>query len=306
MNRTGWWRRTMLALVVTATVAGTGGGATGAAASRPITFGAAPTGQSSVENIFTMGSGGGNLRQLTHDGNSSEPVMSPNGRWIAYARSFAYGGGGEVQWDLMLMRADGSRERRLTRTGRSSELPTSWSPDGSKIVIRRLHRSDDSRNGVFVLRPDGSGLRRLLGPRYRSADWSPTSRRLVAVYMTDPGSGMRQIVAINADGTGRKLLTGTRYASDEPRWSPDGRQIVFTQERPNTFNVDVIQVMNSDGTGARTLADTGGTDMHPDWSPDGSKVVFWAPGYPSKIDLVDVGTGKITQLRTAYARGLSW
>ena len=307
MTRTGWARCTMFALVLTATVAGTGGAAAGAAASRPITFASAPTGQSAVENVFTMGGGGGNRRQLTHDGNSSGPVMSPNGRWIAYTRRF--GSDDRPQWDLMLMRADGSGERRLTRTMRYSESPTSWSPDGSKIVIGRRNHRDASRNGVFVIRADGSGLRRLLGPRYGNADWSPTSRRLVVAYRSSPDSAMRpirQIVTIGVDGTGRKVLTGTRHSSDEPRWSPDGRQIVFTQERFNTFNVDQIGVMNSDGSAQRTLADTAGRDMHPDWSPDGSKVVFWAPGYPSKIDLVDVATGKVTQLRTAYARGLSW
>ena len=310
MTRRGWARRTMLALAVTAMAAGTGGSAAGAAASRPITFAAAPTGQSSVENIFTTNANGRDLRRLTDDGNSTNPVMSTNGRWIAYARTFVYSSAtGETQQDLMVMRADGTGERRVTRTGKVDEYPTSWSADGSKIVIGRRHRRDDSRNGVFLIGRDGSGLRRLLGPRYLYADWSPTAQRLVVAYRSSPDSAMRpvfRIVAIDVDGTDRKVLTGTRHSSSEPRWSPDGSQIVFTQERHNTFTVDQIRVINSDGSGERLLADTAGQDMHPDWSPDGSKVVFWAPGYPSKIDLVDVATGKVTQLRTAYARGLSW
>lgn len=282
---------------------GTAGSAAGGTAARPITFASAPTGQSTVENVFKMDADGGNLRQLTKDGVSLNAVLSPNGRWIAYTKTFA-SSGDRTQWDLMLMRADGSGKRRLTRTGAAIEYPTSWSADGSKIVFSRLHDRDGSKNGVFVVKPDGSRLRRLLGPRYRSADWSPTGRQLVAILKG--GDVGRRVVRINVDGTGRKILTGKTWPVEGPRWSPDGKQIVYTEERTNTFTGSVIQVMNADGSAKRLLADTPGNDQYPDWSPDGSSVVFWEPAYPSKINKVNVATGRVTKLRTAYARDLSW
>ena len=303
MNLTRTIRIITAGVALSFVVLGTGGGAAGASGARPITFASAPTGQGTVENVFKMDGDGGNLRQLTDDGVSLNPVLSPNGRWIAYTKTFA-SSCGRRQWDLMLMRADGSGKRRLTRTGAATEYPTSWSADGSKIVFSRLHDRDGSKNGVFVVKGDGSGLRRLLGPRYRSADWAPAGRQLVAILMGgDPG---RRVVRINVDGTGRKILTGTKWGVEGPRWSPDGTQIVYSEERVNTFNGHVLQVMNADGSAKRLLVDTPGNDQFPDWSPDGTSVVFWEPAYPSKINKVNVATGKVTKLRTAYARDLSW
>ena len=91
------------------------------------------------------------------------PAWSPGGRWIAFTRprSGDAGGGGE----LWIVRADGSKTRRLTRT-RISEAWPSWSADGRRILFNTL-------NGLFSIRPDGSGRRKIEGTRAGDccADW---------------------------------------------------------------------------------------------------------------------------------------
>jgi TolB protein len=64
------------------------------------------------------------------------------------------------------MRADGGRQRRLTRSP-AEEIEPAYSPDGRWV----LFSSDRTGNkDVFVMRPDGSGLRNLT--RHPSDDWA--------------------------------------------------------------------------------------------------------------------------------------
>ncbi len=58
------------------------------------------------------------------------------------------------------MNADGSGQRRLTRT-RHGESDPRWSPDGRKIVFMR---DRDGDHGVYLMNADGTGQRRLTQP----------------------------------------------------------------------------------------------------------------------------------------------
>lgn len=73
----------------------------------------------------------GNLSRLTFDGDSIEPVWSPDGRWIAFA--WARGGG---RHELYRAAADGSRPPEpLLPAGGNSRYPTSFSPDGRLLAF---------------------------------------------------------------------------------------------------------------------------------------------------------------------------
>jgi Tol biopolymer transport system component len=86
------------------------------------------------------------------------PAYSPDGRTIAFSRSTD-----AFNNDLFLMRADGAKLRRLTRTrGTESRFgeehgPT-WSPDGRTIVFVSNRAGNWELHAV---RPDGTGARRL-------------------------------------------------------------------------------------------------------------------------------------------------
>jgi Tol biopolymer transport system component len=84
--------------------------------------------------------GDGERRTLIEEG--FDPVVSPDGRRIAYRREAASGDVTEI-W---VAAADGSVPRRVT----SSLTPPVWSPDGTLILA-----SDDE--GWFAMRPDGTG-----------------------------------------------------------------------------------------------------------------------------------------------------
>ena len=76
---------------------------------------------------------------------SAYGTWSPDGRRVAYARADG----------IHVVGADGSADRRIRATG---EAPV-WSPRSDLMVF-----ADDgecNENGIFTMRPDGSGVRRL-------------------------------------------------------------------------------------------------------------------------------------------------
>jgi hypothetical protein len=100
--------------------------------------------------VNTDGSG---LHQLTHPpiGYTEEQASwSPDGSTLVFPRRQT----NENDPQLFLVDADGTNERQLTSANGASRF-ASWSPDGTQIVFTFFAQ-------VFVINPDGSGMRPLL------------------------------------------------------------------------------------------------------------------------------------------------
>jgi Tol biopolymer transport system component len=167
-----------------------------------------------------------------------------------------------------------------------------WSPDGRRLAFTRT--MDDYRSfHVYVMRADGSGVRRVTQGRYdwRPA-WSPNGRWILYQSTTGlrrvqpDGSGVRRIGAAGIDAAFPSWTASGRIAyarrgwvwtaradgSDRHRlvrgrdahWSPDGKTIVFT---PN--NGGVARVPASGGA-VTSL----GRGYQAEWSADGRQIVF--------------------------------
>lgn len=95
-----------------------------------------------------------NEKQLTNDANVNwGPFFSPDGRHILYATSAH----GHTNYEIYLMRSDGSEKTRITRAAGADVLPV-FSPDG-KYMMWTSKRSTDNTSQVFVARfkyPRGS------------------------------------------------------------------------------------------------------------------------------------------------------
>src|SRR3954451_19332303 len=59
-----------------------------------------------------------------------------NKGWIAYSAKTANG-----DWDLFVMRPDGSKSRNITNTPDVSEMGARFSPDGKKMLYRAIAKS---------------------------------------------------------------------------------------------------------------------------------------------------------------------
>ncbi len=87
-----------------------------------------------------------------------------------------------------------------------------------------------SGDGVFLVRPDGTGKHRIgagSGQEQRHPDWSPDGSKLAFVASTPEGDRLWQV---NADGTAaRELLQCNLPCNfiEFPDWAPDGKSIYY-------------------------------------------------------------------------------
>ena len=228
---------------------------------RAITRGAQPTWSpdgrrlafTRLGEIYVVDADGRNERRLTTAAQPlAFPAWSPDGRTIAYAG---------VR-DVYTIPVRGGRPKNLTRSPKPWLLRTTpaFSPDGRTIAITAS--TDAYNSDVFLLRADGSGMRRLTrsqGTHDRQGeehapDFSPDGKRIVYVSNRD---GNFELYSIGVDGRDERRLTRTRGSDEDlPRFSADGKRILYAHDGR-------IAHMSAAGGDARDLG--GGTSA--DWRP---------------------------------------
>ena len=223
-------------------------------------------------HVFRIGLDGGGVVELTSGAAIQErPAISPDGSTIAYADVVdAYLG---ADLGLHLANADGTNPRALTKGQKGgvdgNDTSPAFSPDGRWVAFERAVDYDSGKGGLWLIRADGSGLRRLTddtsGAGYPR--WSPDGKRILfsqrveattfapgPLWIVDVAGGKPTPVTDPAD-------PGISFSGD---WSPDGRQIVYDYFRPDAGPPE-LRVVNADGTHQSTLLVGGGET--PDWGP---------------------------------------
>ncbi|MGH3054285.1 MAG: TolB family protein, partial [Gaiellaceae bacterium] len=211
-------------------------------------------------------------------------TATPPGRdgRIAYMRKDRAG-----HWQIWVASSRLTGAKQLTRGNYDSGWAV-WSPSGKRLAFdsNRNDRTPNSArrvNDVFVMKPDGSGAKKLTDSKGASGDaaWSPNGR-LIA-FDADRGirNGFSAIYVMNAKGGKIRRITGpARPQSDyEPRFSPDGTHLVFARARGTADNAPAaLFTVRLDGSGVHRLTSFSLHVGASDWSPNGKRIVFEA--YP--------------------------
>jgi Tol biopolymer transport system component len=122
-------------------------------------------------------------------------------------------------------------------------------------------------NGIFVMKADGSGKRKVAEVEgfgnHGSPRWSHDNKRL-AFDVTDGPNKAKKFFVVHVDGSGLKEIG----QHGMPDWSPDDKQFAYNYY--GGIGRAGVYVQNLDGKGREWLAEGGS----PRWSPDGSKIAF--------------------------------
>jgi TolB protein len=243
--------------------------------------------------LYTMTRSGGAVRRLT-DSKRSEgsPSFSPDGRWILLSREFK-----RDQYDIVLMRADGTHMERLT-SRKARDLYPSWSPDGEQIVYSR-EVWPGGRFDLFVMDRTGEGRIRVTSTEDREfhAIWSPDGDRIAYV------SGNRGLHTIDTDGSDEVAVAG--WASDAD-WTPDGDGFVVTGYGPDGEGIYAVDELGT----VSTPVSLGAGWFAPIWSPTGNEIVvqnFGVSGHKPGFYRMNADGSDVKFLRSSsiFAR-VSW
>lgn len=236
----------------------------------------------------------------TTAGSAVAVAVAPAASADGYATpAFAFTSDRDGDGEVFVRYTDGS-VRQLTRNA-VSDFGAVWSPDGRTLAFSR---QVGAGTALFVMRADGSGVRRLTSPVTTpegqpsydvSPAWSPDGRQLA--FSSNRRGGGPDIWRIRLDGSGPVRVTGGEVliGDTNPAWSPDGRWLWFDTDRNGDFNRELYRV-RPDGTGLQRMTRTPDNvdDAAPDFSPDGSRIVFSSTRANGSQDLYSMrpdGTG---------------
>ena len=221
------------------------------------------------------------LHPLVEGGESWNPVLSPDGRWVLFESSR------ESFRDLYLVPAEGGPVRRLT-ANREGNFDPAWSPDGRTIAFSS---SRHMQLDLFVMDADGSHQRRLTthpGDSIKPV-FSPRGDRIAFISGRD---GHDDVFIVRPDGTGLLNLTRSDFDARHLSWLPDGRHILFAARDGDARGR--IALVDADSRRLRYLSPEDANDDSPILLPDGKTLVFVSMqgGIPNLWRMTLTGKGR--------------
>ena len=167
-----------------------------------------PTGN----DVWLMDADGGNPRPLVEQTGIDEyPTWSPEGSQLTFGCTLGKILASRVgDFEVCVVNADGSGLHRIT-DARGISAAAGWSPDGSLIFFqsnRDQNPGDVTSCGdIFVIHPDGTGLRKLTdgSQTYCLTSISSDGRIFFSSDRRDPG-GESDLWVMNSDGSVATLV----------------------------------------------------------------------------------------------------
>ena len=174
-------------------------------------------------------------------------------------------------WDLFLMRPDGSQRHNITHTPDANESYPLFSRDGSQLLYRKLSRTETidgnryGEQGVPVIAKSDGTEPRVMGKEgdWPWASWSPDGRQVSCLSI--------QGVQFIDIASGKVLRTLKRSGFfQQLTWSPDGQWLSGVA---NSFGT-TWSVARMNATNGEATAVSREDNCTPDWFPDSRRMIF--------------------------------
>jgi Tol biopolymer transport system component len=185
--------------------------------------------------------------------------------WIAFSAPTEHG-----DWDLFLMRPDGSRRAAFASTREFHEAGVRFSPDGSRILYYRIPRNDSVDNNTYgtytlVIATADGGSPVVLGPGFSWATWGPDGTQVACLDR----KGIR-VIDIATRNVVRQMPRKGFF--QQLSWSPDGQWFAGTANGLGPhWN---IGRMNALSGLVNAVSETERYNCTPDWMPDSLHVLY--------------------------------
>jgi Tol biopolymer transport system component len=204
--------------------------------------------------------------RLTRGHIDHNPVFSPNGQRIAFARD---------DDRIMVINLNGTE---LLEFGTELGVvnTTDWGPSGDRLLF-------DADGDIYELDLTLNRTRHLAGEPVDQwgAVYSPDGSRIY--YISYEAAGRNpEIWSMGPDGSGHKQLTFNDLMERFVSVSPNGNKVAFTIE-DGTATGDRLCVMNPDGSEVRTFTDRSRNVYLLRWLPDGEGLLAEVSGLDAGI-----------------------
>jgi serine/threonine protein kinase len=219
----------------------------------------------SQTHLVWVDRGGRTLDEAAPAGVYTNPVLSPDGKRVAFDRV------GEGGFDIWLM----DLERRITSrfTRGSSNVPV-WSPDGGTVAFAFAHsgKLNIYRRPSNMGGPEEALLQLGASPVVYPSDWSADGR-YVAYFRTDPKTQLDIWVMPQFGDRKPFLFAHGDYNESQGQFSPDGNWMAYVSDESGSPQVWVQSFPAL--TGKWQVSTDGGSE--PRWRRDGKELFYVAP-----------------------------
>lgn len=254
-------------------------------------------------NLWMMSVEGGPPAPFTGDeARDTNPVWSPDGRWVAFLsnRSGRRRGRRRAVMQLWVIPADGGEARQVTAFAAGVSQPA-WSPDGKSLAFvtrGTLDRLETSRE-------PGEHDEELIVREITRAKY-----KFDAMGFLD---GNAHVWSVPLEGGEPARLTDGDFDHDSPVWLPGGREIVVLANRTPQADFSFVRdlwAVDVQTRAMRQLTHNQGPAVSPALSPDGRWIAFAGHDFHAKsatnfnVWIVSSAGGEAVNLTAAFDRSV--